>query len=227
MLAGKIGLVILLGVAVTQVLTENCDAHAVLERYLSCTQSQIGISDATKATKFVIDLCQNFECAIKCMTDKVGTCFKTDGSFIYDPVVFKVSSRVMCNHKQKMLDVLELCSTHIFENNACFSTFVDQFANSYEDFLDGNYSSYKTAACNAFNTLVGCFESDPIMASGTCTSDLAAFATDVFVVSYSYSECGIAQTHDYFTTYAGDITCGANRVAMTMAYVISALIFVF
>ncbi|KAH3829579.1 uncharacterized protein LOC127881422 [Dreissena polymorpha] len=225
MLAGKIGLVILLGVAVTQVLTQNCDANAVMERYQSCTTIPIGISQTTTSA-MINALCQNVECTIQCVADAVGTCYKTDAFFNYDPVMFKVASRLMCKQSQAMLDILQHCSKQMFIDNTCFTTFASSLLSAVGHFTSGNYASYKSAMCSATNAFVACLGNAPFGTSGTCTADMAAFATGAFVVSYSYSECGSAQTHQYFTTYAGDVTCGASRFAMTIAYAISALILV-
>ncbi|XP_052212547.1 uncharacterized protein LOC127831608 [Dreissena polymorpha] len=139
-----IGLMILLGVAVTQVLTENCDANVVVEILKSC--HTVGISEDTTAA-MINTLCQNAECTIRCVTDAVGTCYKNDAFFNYDPAFVKVLYRLICNNSQAMTDVLKQCATQMFANGTCFSSFKGPFVTANQDLLNGNYNSYKTAAC--------------------------------------------------------------------------------
>ncbi|XP_052259445.1 uncharacterized protein LOC127863828 [Dreissena polymorpha] len=225
MLAGKIGLIILLCVAVPHVMAENCDANVVLERLKPC--AAIGISPNSTAA-IVNSICQNVECTIRCVTDALGTCNRPSPVMpFFDPEVIKVSYRLMCNNSQAMLDMLTHCVKELFIDNACFKTLTGAMATSNQNFTSGNYASYKAASCSATNTYVACIGNNPIVPSGNCTSDMAALATEFSVFSNSYSECGNAQTHQYFTTYAGDVTCVACRFSMTIAYVISALVLLF
>lgn len=218
----SLGLALLLS-AIAESTAVDCSLTAVNNRLQNCAKLELSaLLNPQNVQTTISDACKSAECSIGCYTRVFEGCSSTGTFQVIDLKAYKVAIRYVCQNSQDTLDGLQNCGMTTW---TCFTNLINKIGHAVTQYSSSNITAYVSEYCSAASEFKTCKSSNPLSASGSCTSAQASVITNIYDVYLSIERCGISQTNPLFTTYDTAIdesTFGADKMRgpLIMTFVI-------